>query len=174
MSDPINFIATCEGFVYLGIADDPAAVVAEMRPHCPLPITVASGWRVPPQRRGEVMQRTQAALKAHKVNGQWYKVSLAKAEDVLERQARAADARVWSVRKRPVTEVAAPAGSRPVITPYGEFPSASEAARQLGITKAAVSERAIKRTPGWRYADDDRPQPPPPRRGRPPLKEAAD
>jgi hypothetical protein len=58
-------------------------------------------------------------------------------------------------------------GARRVITPHGTFPSAAAAARALGISKQAVSEQALLRRRGWRYADDKSPAPPPPKRGRP-------
>jgi hypothetical protein len=52
--------------------------------------------------------------------------------------------------------------ARPVITPRGTFPSATEAALAFGITKQAVSLKALRRTHGWRYVDDRRPEPPAP------------
>jgi hypothetical protein len=47
--------------------------------------------------------------------------------------------------------------SRPIITPIGRFPSATQAAVAFGITRQAASERALRRSNGWRYADDNRP-----------------
>ena len=57
--------------------------------------------------------------------------------------------------------------ARRVITPHGTFPSAAAAARALGISKQAVSEQALLRRRGWRYADDKSPAPPRPKVGRP-------
>jgi len=166
--EPVNFIASCARFVFFGISPDPAAVVAEMRPHCPLPIELVAGWIVPPQERGALQSAVTAKLRNARVKGSdWFRVDPERAASILAVQAKAVDGRVWQVRKRPVTEKPPPFNAREIITPHGRFPSAAEAARALGITKAAVSERAVKRSPGWRYADDDRPQPPPAPRGRP-------
>jgi hypothetical protein len=47
--------------------------------------------------------------------------------------------------------------SRPIITPIGSFPSATRAAVAFGITRQAASQRALRRSGGWRYADDKGP-----------------
>lgn len=167
MPDPINFVATSDGHAYFGIAADPAAIVAEMRPHCPLPIELAAGWSLAPSERGAVLAAVTKELRNTRVSSGWFKVSPERALAVLKKHAEYAGGQVWRVRKRPVTEQAAHPASRPIITPYGQFPSAAAAATAIGITRAAVSDRAKRRSPGWRYADDDRPQPPPGQPGRP-------
>jgi hypothetical protein len=174
MSDHINFYAAADGFVYFAIAEDPAARVAEMRPHCPIPIELLGGWILPPPKRAEVHRAVTSRLHAQQVSGEWFKVTREHAAETLELFAKEAGGKAWRLRKRPVTVPKPPATAREIVTPFGRFESAAAAARALGITRAAAAERAVRRSPGWRYADDYTPQPEPARRGRPPEYEYYD
>ena len=142
MSEHINFIAACDGYVYLSIAEDPAAVVAEMRPHCPLPIELVAGWVVPPQHRVAVQRQLSTKLKGRRVGPEWFRFESTQAVSLLEEQAKQVGGKPWRVRKTPVTAPKPrrlPVAARPVITPHGRFESAAEAARVIGVSRAAVS-----------------------------------
>jgi hypothetical protein len=174
MTDSVNFVAACDKFVFFAIAEDPAGMLMQMQPHCPLPFELLSGWIVSPQLRGEVhvlITRHLHHLKVKVSNaGDWFRLDRDQAEDLLAQAAEHAGGKKWLMRKRPITDMLRTSMlARPVVTPYGRFHSANAAAKALGITRAAVSLRALKRSPGWRYMDDIRPQPELPPLGRPPL-----
>jgi hypothetical protein len=173
MADLITFVAVSGGFALFGMAEDPAARVAQLQAGSPLPIELAGGWIVPPQDRVTVMDRVTRQLSDRPRHGDWIKVPREKAVALLDFEARWHDGQPWQIRKRPrPTEAPDNAHHRAVVTPRGRFPSAAGAAEAHGISRQAAWERATRRAGGWRFEDDDSPPPPPARRGRPPKEKS--
>jgi hypothetical protein len=170
MSNYINFVMAADKFVRFAMAEDPAALVAEMQPHCPLRIELVAGCLVPPRMRVRVQEELQRSLRRYRAVGEWYELDREEAATALTDQARLAGGKPYKLLKRPTTEVRPPHDARAVVTPHGRFHSASEAARALGVSRVAVSQRALRRSPGWRYVDDNSPAPDRPLMGRPPSK----
>ena len=178
MNDPINFLAACEGkFAYFAISEDPVGAVADMQPYCPLPIELVAGWVVAPHLRARVQQLVMRQLRDLKVadDAHWFAIDPEQAAETLAEHAEGAGGKAWRRRRYRSTDAfRSLERARAIITPYGRFGSAAEAGRACGISRAAASQRALRRSPGWRYADDPRPQPELPPLGRPPLRDDSD
>jgi hypothetical protein len=160
MPDLINYVATSGGHICFGMAEDPAAEIAEMQAGTPQPVELVAGWIMPPKGRLPLLARLQRALRGKPRSGQWFDVPVDWATKTLRAAAKELGGRRWEVRKRPhPSERVLPGHARAVVTPHGRYPSAKAAAEALGVSRQAVWERASRRSPGWRFEDDDRPRP---------------
>lgn len=167
--EAINYIATSKGSVLFGLAPDPAAEIVQLQAGNPNPIRLLNGWVVPAAERADVRKQLMDAFHEYRIGkSNWFRIAANRAANRLARLAREAGGTPWKVRVRP-KRVIAPDDSRkrPVITPYGRYESASEAAKSLGITRQAISHNARRQSDGWYYEDDTSPPPPRPARGRP-------
>jgi hypothetical protein len=154
MTQPVNFVAASHGHVRFGIAEDPAAQVADWQRGNPHPIELLAGWIVPPHERARMLANAQRAVRKTRVQRTpWFGVDPDEAVRILGHLAGLLGGQPWKLRRHP-RKAHDHASARPVSTPHGVFPSANAAARALGITRQAVSGNALRRAFGWRYLDD--------------------
>lgn len=172
MPDLINYVATSGGHAYFGMAEDPAAEIAEMQAASPHQIDLEAGWVLAPPTRMLLLDSLRRALRGKHRRGQWFRVSSKWATSTLAFHAETLGGTPWKVRKRPrPSEAAENQRVRAVVTPHDRYPSIAAAAQAHGITRQSAWERATRRALGWRFEDDIRPQPELARRGRPPKSE---
>jgi hypothetical protein len=166
MPDYINYVAVSGDYVRFGMAEDPAADVATMRDASPVPIDIAAGWLVPPGERAWLQDKLDRVFRRAPHRNGWVRVPVDQAVHALASHAEHLGGTRWKVRKRPLP-LAPSERARPVLTPRGRYQSAQAAADAYGMSRQAVWERATRRSPGWRFEDDDSPEPVRGRPGRP-------
>lgn len=168
MPDLINYVATSGEHVYFGMAEDPATEIARMRVANPHPIDLIAGWEVAPRARAKLLETLRRELRHKPRRGEWVEVPADWAVELLRIIATSLGGKRWHVRKRPRPIIDQPSvRNRSVLTPAGRFPSTQAAAEAHGISRQAAWERANRRSPGWRFEDDDSPPPVRARPGRP-------
>lgn len=168
MPDYINYVAVSGDYVRFGMAEDPATDVATMRAASPVPIDIAAGWVVPPTERAWLQDKLYRVFRRAPYRNGWVRVPVEQAIGALAMHAEHLGGTRWKVRKRPLpAPVMVSDRARAVLTPRGRFPSAQAAGEAHGMSRQAAWERAQRRSPGWRFEDDDTPDPVRGRPGRP-------
>jgi hypothetical protein len=168
MTQPIHFLAACQGYVIFGVAENPATRIREWQQGNPFPIKLLASWLVPPTARVRLLTDVERAFPGRLPRSDWFRMDAELAEQTVNAMVTRAGGKVWRSRRKPVAALPELRRLRPVVTPNGRFTSANAAAIGLGISRQAVTQNLLRRAEGWRYADDHSPQPPAPRRGRPP------
>jgi hypothetical protein len=170
MADFINYVASSGGHAYFGMAEDPLTEIAKMQAGSPLPIELVAGWVLSPKVRADLLDQLQHSLRKRKRRGDWIQIDQEMARQTLRRHARRLGGAPWNPPEHPVqAKVTVSEKARAVITPNGPYPSVSAAAEAYGITRQSAWDRANRKSPGWRFADDDRPPPKRASPGRPKL-----